>query len=689
MRVLIVVGLLQCSLLAAGDWPTYRGDVRRTGYTEDGWEGAAAETVWTFRSPQRPQPAWPGPARWDSWANVRGLGAMRNYDPCFHVVAAGERLFFGSSADDSVHCLDAKSGGHLWTFTTDGPVRIAPTIAAGNVYFGSDDGHAYCVRADDGTLIWKSPPANDAEQILNNGRFVSLAPCRTGVLVDGDLAYFGLGLLPWQDAVLMAVDARTGRPDGPGCFVERQVGLTMEGALLAKKSHLVAPGGRVPPYVFDKFAGTYQGQLEGSGGSSVVVTDQGHVLCGPGNKTGWICETNIDTRKQLASYVGPVAAAVTPTHRIFVSRTRLSAVDAVNGQTAWDVACPHHLEVIVAGQTVITGGDDAVAAFSLDDGRLLWETAVEGRAFGLAVTEGWLFVSTDAGVIHCLRPCDEAPAITAEPETSNLAAASGAERPEPSVPTSPQQRAEEKRGLVGHWLVHREMSALARRRGLPEAEQRLSDLTGRTHALIRGPVSLREVGGVEALELDGETNSIVISNDLEKVAPPREALTAEVWVRIDEANSEGGIIGCFEKTKQSYQGWLLGCHQSRFVFTFAAEGGAEGPTRLKSQTTIRPGHWYHVAATYDGETATLLINGEEEDRSDAQTGPIDAPTSGFYEMGVYHDRRLAPSALWDVARSRVYEHAVAAADITRRYREKHDRFAVPIELEIGPAWLSS
>ena len=146
-----LVWLMGSSLSVAAEWPTYRGDARRTGYSTDAWDGVAAENVWTFQSAQRPQPAWPGPARWDSWANVRGLGAMRNYDPCFHVVVAGGRLFFGSSADDSVHCLDAGSGEEQWTFTTDGPVRIAPTIAEGRAYFGSDDGRAYCVNAVDGT----------------------------------------------------------------------------------------------------------------------------------------------------------------------------------------------------------------------------------------------------------------------------------------------------------------------------------------------------------------------------------------------------------------------------------------------------------------------------------------------------------------------------------------------------------
>ena len=104
-------------------------------------------------------------------------------------------------------------------YTTDGPVRIAPTGADGLLYFGSDDGHAYCLKADDGSLVWKHAPGSRQRLVLNNGRPIPLWPCRTGVLVDGGTAYFAAGMLPWQDSYLCAVDARTGKPEGTGRYV--------------------------------------------------------------------------------------------------------------------------------------------------------------------------------------------------------------------------------------------------------------------------------------------------------------------------------------------------------------------------------------------------------------------------------------------------------------------------------------
>ena len=114
--------------------------------------------AWIHRSSHPPRTAWAAPARWDAYKGIRGLRAMRSYDRAAHVVVVGKNLFFGSSVDDAVHCLDTRTGRERWVFVTDGPVRIAPTVFEGRVYFGSDDGRAYCVGAADGKLVWRSDP---------------------------------------------------------------------------------------------------------------------------------------------------------------------------------------------------------------------------------------------------------------------------------------------------------------------------------------------------------------------------------------------------------------------------------------------------------------------------------------------------------------------------------------------------
>ena len=81
---------------------------------------------------------------------------MRNYDAVFHMVIVGDSLYYGSSADDALHSLATTDGTERWSFRTDAPLRVAPSVADGRVFFGSDDGHAYCVDAASGQQIWKS-----------------------------------------------------------------------------------------------------------------------------------------------------------------------------------------------------------------------------------------------------------------------------------------------------------------------------------------------------------------------------------------------------------------------------------------------------------------------------------------------------------------------------------------------------
>ena len=110
----------------ADDWPAYQHDARRTGYSRERIDVERLTSTWTWRSPAPPQPAWAGPAKWDAFAGRRNLPSMRDYDRVFHLVVVDNRVYFGSSADDTVRCLDAASGRAVWSYTTDGPVRLAP-----------------------------------------------------------------------------------------------------------------------------------------------------------------------------------------------------------------------------------------------------------------------------------------------------------------------------------------------------------------------------------------------------------------------------------------------------------------------------------------------------------------------------------------------------------------------------------
>ena len=178
--------VLVTEAVQAGDWPAYRHDGARTGWAADPLRPPLAER-WMYTAPDRPRTAWAG----EEGNRREGLLMVQRvkFDDAFHVAVAGSRLYFGSSVDHRVHCRRVVDGAEEWSFCTGGPVRLAPTVAENRVWFGSDDGYAYCLEAQTGRVVWKVRAAPAEEWLLARGEMISRWPVRTGVLVDRGVAW--------------------------------------------------------------------------------------------------------------------------------------------------------------------------------------------------------------------------------------------------------------------------------------------------------------------------------------------------------------------------------------------------------------------------------------------------------------------------------------------------------------------
>ena len=429
----LLISVLGISLTgrAAGDWPTYRGDGRRSGLSSEAIELPMARS-WVHEAAHPPQPAWPEmPARRDVYRGVK-LGPTVVFDRAFHPVIQGDSLCYGSSADDTVYCLNASTGDTRWSFTTEGPVRLAPTLVDDRVYVGSDDGCVYCLGAGDGRLLWKHRVGPEDRRLPGNGRMISLWPVRCGVAVDGGTVYACAGLFPSQGTYLAALDAE----DGAEVW-KQQVDISAQGYLVASPGRLYVPTGRTPPHIYARadgrqvapFPGIGQqrsGAPEGGGCFAVLVDDQ---LMHAGGEKGGIQVTDARSREKIIYSSGLRVIARGPTAYI-LDHGRLRALDRalyvelerlrskrkktpedekriaeIEGDRKawlpWEVPCSAPYELIMAGETIFAGGDDQVVAYAAADGRELWTGEVQGKAYALAVSGGRLFAGTDQGTIHC------------------------------------------------------------------------------------------------------------------------------------------------------------------------------------------------------------------------------------------------------------------------------------------------
>lgn len=184
------------------------------------------------------------------------------FDAGYEPVVLGGTMFVASSGNDRVTALDVDTGEEKWRFYTGGPVRLAPVAWKERVFFGSDDGHLYCLGAADGRLIWKFRAVPSVRKLLGDGRLISVWPVRGGPVLDDGKIYFAAGVWPAEGIFLYALDAETGKVvwlnDQSGYLYGQQPhnaeslgGLTPQGYLVISGNELIVPCGQAMPARFD------------------------------------------------------------------------------------------------------------------------------------------------------------------------------------------------------------------------------------------------------------------------------------------------------------------------------------------------------------------------------------------------------------------------------------------------------
>ncbi len=172
------------SKITSNDWPTFRHDPAR--------HGATASAV-----PARVEQTWR--------TKIGG--------PLTAPVAAGDRVYVAARDAYTIHALSAATGEPLWTFVAGGRIDSPPTIFDGLVLFGSADGRVYCVRADDGQLVWRFLAAPVDRRVGYFDQIESVWPVHGSVLVRDGVAYFTAGRSTYLDGGIrvFALEADTGK----------------------------------------------------------------------------------------------------------------------------------------------------------------------------------------------------------------------------------------------------------------------------------------------------------------------------------------------------------------------------------------------------------------------------------------------------------------------------------------------
>ncbi len=480
IKYIAILATLVSTCAFAADWPQYRHDAARSGYTSERLPEKLG-LRWVRSARHSPRPAWVG----------RSLARSRmKFDWAYSVVVADGLCFFGSSADDKVYALDAATGKEKWSIFTGGPVRLAPAVADGRVYVASDDGYLHCLSAADGKTLWKLRAGPNNEQVLGNGRMISRWAARGGPAVRDGVVYFAAGVWPIEGVYVYAVDAETGRVlwcndnsgfleiDQPHMHCFARGGVASQGYLAVAKDHVLVATGRSVPAVFDRKTGRfihfnlgrYGGKTPwGTGGGDVVATDSVFFNSGmafdmatglhyhPVGKRYWWdpfirdgrkChgEFNLGDRQVICitpdGFVrseGAMLFGSQMTTRTYDARRERHTAEATP-RLPWGkkVGDKHHLERIdnatvlkdgwtvklksqpeslaVAGDRVVLGMDRNIAVVDAKTKKQAWSADVDGTVYALAVADGCIFASTGKGTIYCFGKPADGAAIVHKPK---------------------------------------------------------------------------------------------------------------------------------------------------------------------------------------------------------------------------------------------------------------------------------
>ena len=422
---------LMIGSVSAADWPAYKADAARSSVTTETLAFPLVQ-VWGYEPCQAPSPAWPEPGK-----ELHRI----DFDYAFQPVIAEGRVYFGSSADDTVRALDVASGQTKWQFTAGGPVRFAPAIVDGKCYVASDDGFVYCLDTASGEPIWQFRAAPGPDQLLGNGRMISRWPLRSGVLVADGVVYVSAGMWPSQGIYVYALEAATGRKiwcnDSSGCMyidlphpgASAFTGVCPQGYLLASQDALLIPTGRSVPAAYDRKTGRLlyyrPAPSKQDGGSWATLA--GDLFFNQRHGGGPDIDINVgeaeprpeDGMLAYSLETGDKKLHLSSKHRVLVTGDMLYAVGAgevqavdleawkekltLTGCVKWSTPCERTYCLALADQALLLGGRGSITALDVAKGEKIWDCEVDGQVRGFAIANRRLVAATDKGTLLCFE----------------------------------------------------------------------------------------------------------------------------------------------------------------------------------------------------------------------------------------------------------------------------------------------
>jgi 3',5'-cyclic AMP phosphodiesterase CpdA len=187
--------------------------------------------------------------------------------------------------------------------------------------------------------------------------------------------------------------------------------------------------------------------------------------------------------------------------------------------------------------------------------------------------------------------------------------------------------------------------------------------------------------GFQLADFDGRSHALLISDRIDTLDLPQRELTVAGWVMVDYPQSWGGFMSIMQDNGDYEKGWVFGYVTDRFSIGLASVGADRGGrgymTYLQSAEPFRLGAWHHVAATYDGETMRLYVNGEFSSESKEQHGNILYPDATWFTLASYRDDDENNKHSGSLHSLQVWKHVLNQTEIRAQFEQHRELMEIP------------
>ena len=420
----------------AADWATYLGNEQRSCLTNEE-VNLPLKKFWEVTPEDQIFPEWTS-RDWKSSYRVSGTISAPTASQGMVAVALPE--------SHRIKVFEAGTGKDLWSFVSESRVVLPPTFYGKIVLFGSEDGYVYCLRSKDGALIWRYQAAPAQRRVSVFGQIESHFPVTCGVLVKNGSVYFTAGRHADLNSGLTGykLDAYTGRLSWKKMM-----------KTIGRKS--ISPVPEIPRYVKGDIRLAHHAQVFNERGESLMAPDKSlkrrgktlpetglgkkshdEVIMLTGNLNGLLDHTWSRSDRQGNNNIPGYSQSYGSVRggQVVYNKTMAYAITGAS-VTAYDIRLaairiPHHKQIpkmppeeralmnpkwscSVAGGAramavtnkivVVAAKSGDVVVFDANTGKEFSKVKINGTParWGLAISGGRIYVSTDEGALICFR----------------------------------------------------------------------------------------------------------------------------------------------------------------------------------------------------------------------------------------------------------------------------------------------